>query len=684
MVQSAGMVGAWEWDVQRDRLSWDAVMHQLHGLRAEGVSVSRETWEQAIHPDDKPFVLGELQATLRGWRPYQPRFRVVWPDGTIHHLQARSRTTYGPDGAPLRIVGVNDDISEQVEREQEAEQQRQLLASTIAALVDPLLVLTLDDRNQPRGAGPAELSISELNPAAASFFCRSQPQLLGQPLAQVLPACLNGALLAALRAVLRGGPELLADAQPVWLRDGAEPLFLDLRAVAVRQRLVFNFRDVSEQRRASAQLAASEERYRLLAENASDVVFRANLAGVTEWISDSLTALVGWAAADLVNRPFGSFVHPDDLGMLREVEAACARGERRQFRLRVLCRNGSYRWVSVNGRGLVASNGAVLGIVGSWRDAQMEAEAEAELDRRARIDPLTGLYNRQEILERLERLSQRQGAGQGQPAQRHGDGALAVLFCDIDHFKQINDRHGHGGGDAVLRALARRLRASIRLGDLVGRLGGDELLLVLQDIPSLEVAVAIAKQVLTAARQPLRLADAEVLPTLSIGVTLINPNERIDAVVARADQAMYDAKQRGRDRVVAVASASGFRRQEADRRCGHELAGEIALQVEVALDGDGANAAAGAEVDLAQIHPHHLGRQGGIEVIDAVLLIEQAAPPGGGDVGMFRIGGSPGHGDVAHHAHHPSQSLAGIAAGGQLLQVIRAPHEAIGGLDRPR
>lgn len=409
----------------------------------------------------------------------------------------------------------------------------------------------------PTGASPPELCIAEVNPAAAAFFARSQPQLLGQPLTQLLPVSRNGDLHAALLAVAQGGPNLVAESQPVWLREaaepaldseGGEPLLLDLRAVAVRDGLVLSFRDVSEQRRAASRLAASEERYRLLAENASDVVFRASLQGVTEWITDSVTPLVGWAPADLVNRPFAPFVHPDDLGLLQEVDAAFSRGERRQFRLRVLCRSGDYRWVGVNARALTAADGAVVGVVGSWRDAQTEVEAETELDRRARIDPLTGLYNRQEILEQLERLTQRLG----HPGQRHGDdGALAVLFCDIDHFKEINDRHGHGGGDAVLQALAQRLRSSTRLGDLVGRLGGDELLVVLQAMPSLEVATAIAAKVHAAAREPLQLSSGEVVPTLSIGVTLIQPGEAIDAVVARADQAMYEAKQSGRDRVVA-------------------------------------------------------------------------------------------------------------------------------------
>jgi diguanylate cyclase (GGDEF)-like protein len=128
---------------------------------------------------------------------------------------------------------------------------------------------------------------------------------------------------------------------------------------------------------------------------------------------------------------------------------------------------------------------------------------------------------------------------------------LALLFCDVDHFKEINDRHGHGGGDAVLRALAERLRANTRGGDLVGRFGGDELLVVLEAMPCLEVAVAIAHKIHSAVRAPLPLPTGEVVPTLSIGVTLINPEDATEAVVNRADQAMYEAKQAGRDRVVA-------------------------------------------------------------------------------------------------------------------------------------
>ncbi len=536
---SAGVVGIWDWDITSDVLTWDPVMYRLYGLRAEDFEGTREAWEKAVHPDDKAFVLQELQGALRGWREYQPRFRVIWPDGSIHTIQARSRLSLRPDGTPLRMIGVNYDITEQVEREQEVQQQRQLLSATIDALVDPLLFLTLDQS----ALGDPQLRIAEINPAAAAFFRRSQPQLLGQPLPEAIPVACNEHLHQRLMAVARGGPPWLADESPLWLCEEQPPLYLDLRAVAMRQGLVLSFRDVSERRQASHRIASSEERFRLLAENASDVVFRANLTGETEWITPSVTPLLGWAPAELEQQPFADFVHPGDLELLMDMRAAFRRGERRQFRLRVRHKDGGYHWVGVNARGVVDSDGRVTSLVGSWRDAQAEMESEFALERRARTDPLTGLFNRQEILEQLEQLVHH---------RRASDGALAVLFCDIDHFKAINDRHGHGGGDKVLQALADRLRQNIRQGDLVGRIGGDELLVVLQAVPSLQAALAIAAKVHTAAHAPLQLEDGEVVPTLSIGVTLIQTGDGIDAVVARADQAMYQAKSGGRDRVIAI------------------------------------------------------------------------------------------------------------------------------------
>lgn len=110
---SAGIVGVWDWDVVHDRLVWDDVMYKLYGLRREDFGGAYEAWVHALHPDDKPRLEAEIQAALRGERQYAAEFRVVWPDGSIRYLKAVSRTTFDASQRPLRMVGVNYDLTEQ-------------------------------------------------------------------------------------------------------------------------------------------------------------------------------------------------------------------------------------------------------------------------------------------------------------------------------------------------------------------------------------------------------------------------------------------------------------------------------------------------------------------------------------------------------------------------------------------
>jgi len=110
---SAGIVGVWEWDVVNDRLIWDSVMYKLYGRRKEDFSGAYETWFDALHPEDRAFAEGEIQAALRGERDYSLEFRIVWPDGSIHYVKAASRTFHDDEGKPLRMLGINYDITEQ-------------------------------------------------------------------------------------------------------------------------------------------------------------------------------------------------------------------------------------------------------------------------------------------------------------------------------------------------------------------------------------------------------------------------------------------------------------------------------------------------------------------------------------------------------------------------------------------
>jgi two-component system cell cycle response regulator len=177
----------------------------------------------------------------------------------------------------------------------------------------------------------------------------------------------------------------------------------------------------------------------------------------------------------------------------------------------------------------------------------------------ALTDELTGLYNRRYVFAHLNELSARIGE----------PNAFAVAIFDIDHFKQVNDQYGHPAGDEVLRELARRAERQVRSVDLVGRMGGEEFIVVMPET-SLPNAVAVAERLRAAVADPLfTLSDTgQKLPvTISIGVTIAgDPDDMIDTILKRADDALYSAKHGGRNRVVTltIPKAFGFDEDAAD------------------------------------------------------------------------------------------------------------------------
>ena len=120
----AGIIGIWDWDVPNNKLIWDEVMFSLYGVKDSDFGGAFEAWSATVHPDDKAMAEGEIQAALRGERDYAPAFRVIWPDGSIHFIKAASKTTFDETGKPLRMIGVNYDLTKQNEAEQELRQAK--------------------------------------------------------------------------------------------------------------------------------------------------------------------------------------------------------------------------------------------------------------------------------------------------------------------------------------------------------------------------------------------------------------------------------------------------------------------------------------------------------------------------------------------------------------------------------
>jgi diguanylate cyclase (GGDEF)-like protein/PAS domain S-box-containing protein len=197
--------------------------------------------------------------------------------------------------------------------------------------------------------------------------------------------------------------------------------------------------------------------------------------------------------------------------------------------------DGQWRRLLIGIRSLLRSDGEVGGAIVSVLDVTDSAVAHRELERRATFDALTGCYNRGAILELLEHELERDDVA-----------SIGVVYVDLDKFKPVNDTLGHAAGDELLARVAERLRELTRRGDSVGRLGGDEFLLLLPEIRSSEVAMRVAERICSSLRSAIELAGGPVELTASVGIACGTAGEiSADQLVKLADSAMYCSKQQG-------------------------------------------------------------------------------------------------------------------------------------------
>ncbi len=301
------------------------------------------------------------------------------------------------------------------------------------------------------------------------------------------------------------------------------------------------------------------ERHALATRAANDGIWDWDLEAERIYFSPRWHAILGLTERARERRPSAWFdlVAPEDLPRLQEaIEAHLAgRTPHLECEHRVRHADGSWRWVTA--RGLVSRgvDGEPVRMAGSLSDMTDQRTMQLRLEHEALHDTLTGLPNRTLFMDRVEHLLR--------AASRDPAAGCAVLFVDLDGFKQVNDQLSHAVGDRLLIAVAERLRMGLRPGDTVARLGGDEFTLLLDGILAPAEAVEIADRVLSSLQKPFPVHANEVAIGASIGVALSHPRLAAGDLLANADMAMYDAKARGRG-CIAVFD-EGMRRRLADR-----------------------------------------------------------------------------------------------------------------------
>jgi diguanylate cyclase (GGDEF)-like protein/PAS domain S-box-containing protein len=312
---------------------------------------------------------------------------------------------------------------------------------------------------------------------------------------------------------------------------------------------VASVRDITERVAAERALRVSEGQFRALIENASDFIIIIDRTGVIQYVSPSVTRLMDFKEDEIVGTSGFSWVHPDDLenltGIFQRRLVEHGVGVPIEFRIRT--REGSWRILEAIGNFDLLDSPTLAGVILNARDITDRRQAEETVKRLAYHDVLTGLPNRAFFEDCLRaRLSL---------AEENGD-VLGVLFVDVDHFKLVNDSLGHIGGDDLLQIISAELKELMRDGDVVARVGGDEFVVLLSGIKDAEDAVEIARRIVAHLDKRRVIRGRELRVTTSIGISVYpQQGEDADTLIAHADIAMYEAKDRGRNNYRLYSSA---------------------------------------------------------------------------------------------------------------------------------
>jgi diguanylate cyclase (GGDEF)-like protein/PAS domain S-box-containing protein len=307
--------------------------------------------------------------------------------------------------------------------------------------------------------------------------------------------------------------------------------------------LVLIARDITPRKQAEIALRQSEDRFRSLVQNSSDVMSIIGPDGLILWYSPALERVLGYPPDTLDGTSLFDLVHPDDAARVASAFATCASDVAAQATLDFRCRHhdGSWRYLEAVSTNLL-SHPAIAGIVVNSRDVTERKAFENQLARQAFFDPLTSLPNRVLFMYSIEHAL----AG----ASRNKVG-VAVMFLDLDGFKHVNDTFGHQVGDQLLVALGQRLKSCVRPGDTVARLGGDEFTVLLEDISIPDEAERVAGRILDRLQTPFHFEGRDLYVSSSIGIAFGTPGGVKPSDLLRyADAAMYRAKAAGKARSV--------------------------------------------------------------------------------------------------------------------------------------
>ncbi len=592
--EQAARIGHYEWDFELDRLeSCSREYANLFNMTVEEVLACQDSWEKAvqqIHPDDQKHYRRASKA-LRDNKTLDVRYRIIFDDGTMKHIREFGVIVVDDDGVERGSFGIMQDISDQIRRERDLEYRDELARQT-EAITDIGHFIYDEDNERYVYLSDGCARIFGTTAEAYQEKMRSVEDDLADIVAED-----RQRVAEEYRHYIETGQDCAlefrikrADGSIRWVRELTRAkLFSDDR---VRQTLGV-IQDITE-RVAREQELLYKDALANQAESITEIghFIYDEIRQKYLFVSPGLARIYGMNTDQIVTRLMSSeggveIIHADDRARVQKAyDKFLSEGGEWQVEFRLKRADGELRWVREIGRAYLMTHGIPEQSIGVLQDItaqknaaqeiidardsleqqvvertrelantvkQLQVEIEerekiaAELDFLANHDALTGLPSLRLCKDRLD---------QSLAEARRNRQTSAVMFVDLDGFKEINDQHGHDIGDLVLKMTADRIKTEIRESDTVARIGGDEFVIILSSLPETAIAERIAATVIAQVARPLQIKDIEVEITASIGISLYPEHgTTAENLIRSADKAMYQVKREGKNSFGFVKSA---------------------------------------------------------------------------------------------------------------------------------
>jgi len=463
----------------------------------------------------KKFISGE-------WKfPESYENNVITKSGEERTISWKNTIIKDEMGNITAALSSGEDITERKQAEEKSEESEEKYRLLVENQAD--LIVKLDP----------DANYIFISPSFCEFYNRAEEDILGKNFLRFVHRKDKDTVYTSLQSLTLPPYKSISE-QRVITKNGLKWVEWSNRAVINKKNKISSIicvgRDITEKKAMELKLKADEKRFRMLAENATDVIFRVRLkpSVACEYLSPSIEKLTGYTAQDNYNDPELIFkiVHPDDYSMLMELLTS-ARGFNKPFEIRWITKDGNVVWTEQNISPIYNPEKEVIAIDGIARDITERKIAEERIKYLSFHDSMTDLYNRAYFEEELKRLNTKRQL------------PLSFIMGDVNSLKLINDTFGHKEGDTLLKNVANLMKSFCRKEDIISRWGGDEFAILLPQTPK-DYASEIVERIRDACR---KTSKYKIPISISLGLaSKENESQDINAIISEAEDNMYKSK----------------------------------------------------------------------------------------------------------------------------------------------